>query len=422
MIPMATDADTTAAPDAGRLAGRTLEAIRDRCRQDLEEYAEFQHKYVVDRQYGGYTLHTDWDGPPLDYDKRTWYEGRGTWTFCFLYNRIDPDPRHLHAARASIDFVLRHRPDVDAFLPARFTREGEPGNPERDLYGDIFVANGLAEFSKAEGNEEYYDIAREIVLKCVRIYDTPGYGASELAPQGSRWLGHWFILLRIATQMLESRSDPAIESLAERCIEAQMNYHYHTDFGLYNEQINHDLSRPDNELAQRGSIGHASEMLWMTMAEAVRRADRTLFDENAMRLRRNLEVAWDDVYGGVFHNLEHVDENRFVLNKTAWGQMEHLIGLLMIIEHTGAQWARDWYARLYTWVMERFPLRPHGLPLWQDGTNRRAVFIRGNNGRRAENLHYPRYLMLSLLALNRMVERGGEIADVFAASGPNRTG
>lgn len=405
--------ETASAQDAGRLAGRTLEEIRDRCRQDLDEYKEFQHKYVVDREYGGYTLHTDWDGPPLDYNKRAWYEGRGTWSFSFLYNRIDPDPRHLEAARRSIEFLLRHRPDGDVFFPASYSREGEPGGREKDLYGDVFIANGLVEFSKAAGNEEYYGIARDIVLKCIRMYDTPGYNASELTPDGARFNGHWFILIRIATQMLESRSDPAIEALADRCIDAQMNYHYNPDFGLYNEQIHHDFTRPDNELAQCSILGHASEVLWMTMSEAVRRRDKALFDENGKRFRRNLEVAWDHVYGGVFDELEHVDENRFAVRKAGWAQMEDLIGLMIVIEHTGAQWAKDWFEKLYTWVMAHFPLKPYGLPLWQDYTNRKAEFIRGNDGRRAENLHYPRYLMLTMLALDRMIERGGEASGVF---------
>jgi hypothetical protein len=93
--------------------------------------------------------------------------------------------------------------------------------------------------------------------------------------------------------------------------------------------------------------------------------------------------------------------------------MEDLIGLLMVIEHTGASWAKDWYERLYTWVMAHFPLRPYGLPLWQDYTNRQAEFVRGNNGRRAENLHYPRYLMFTMLALDRIIARDGKVSGVF---------
>ena len=96
--------------DDGTLAGQTLQALRERHIADLNEYKEFQHKYVVDREHGGYCLHTDWDGPPLSWGKRAWYEGRGTWSFMRLYNDFDPDPRHLEAARRSVEFVMRHLP------------------------------------------------------------------------------------------------------------------------------------------------------------------------------------------------------------------------------------------------------------------------------------------------------------------------
>ena len=124
-------------------------------------------------------------------------------------------------------------------------------------------------------------------------------------------------------------------------------------------------------------------------------------------------MAWDDVYGGVFINLEHIDENRWALGNAGWGQMENLIGLICIIEHTGAEWTKQWFDKLYTWTMSHFPLKPYGLPLWQDYTNRKAQFVRGDKGRRAENLHYPRHLMLNLLAVQRIMKRGGNISDVF---------
>jgi hypothetical protein len=64
--------------------------------------------------------------------------------------------------------------------------------------------------------------------------------------------------------------------------------------------------------------------------------------------------------------------------------------------------------------MAKFPLRPYGLPLWQDYSDRKADFVRGSSGRRAENLHYPRYLMLSLEAVERILQRKGRVSDVFA--------
>ncbi len=404
--PMAVDA-------GGTLAGKTLKELHDQYVYDLDEYKEFQHKYVVDNEYGGFTLSTDWDGPPVSYGKRAWYEGRGTWTFSYLYNTIDPDPRHLEAARRSIEFTLKHLPEGDQFFPASFTREGKPGAREVNLYGDIFIANGFAEYAKTQGNEKYWDIAKDIVLKCVRIYETPGYGADTLTPNGARFGGHWFILIKCATDMLEMKDDAEIRKIADWSIDSHMSYHFNPEYELYNEVINHDYTRPDNELANRAGLGHSSEILWMTMNEAVRRKDKALFDENARRFRRTLEVAWDDVYGGVFINLDDVENNVFSLQKAGWGQMEDLIGLMMIIEHTGAEWAKEWFGKLYTWTMAHFPLKPYGLPLWQDYTGRKAEFVKDPKGRRAENLHHPRQLMLNMLATERIMKRNGNISGIF---------
>ena len=120
----------------------------------------------------------------------------------------------------------------------------------------------------------------------------------------------------------------------------------------------------------------------------------------------------------MFINLDDVEKNTFSCGKAGWGQMEDLIGLLCIIEHTGARWAKDWFDRLHTWTMARFPLKPYGLPLWQDYAGRKAEFVRGDGGRRAENLHHPRHLMLNLEAVERILKRAGAVSDVFADGSP----
>jgi len=398
------------------LAGKSLEELSVQYRYDLDEYKEFQHKYAVDREYGGYTLHTDWDGPAITHEKTAWYEGRGTWSFSFLYNKLDPDPRHIEAARASVDFIMKHKPKTDTFFPKTFTREGKPdAPPDTYLYGDMFIVNGLSEFSKADGNERYWDEAKDIMMKCVRMYDTPGYGANADLPGGARLGGHWFILVRTATQMLEFRSDPDIEAIAARCCEVFHKHHYNPDFDLFVEYINHDYSMPQNKYAQTVVLGHNFEVLWMIMYEAVRTKDKALFDLSAERFKRNFDVAWDDVYGGLFRSMANVDDNIIDVDvKGGWVQMEAMIGLMCIIEHTGAQWAKDYFAKVYTWTMAKFPLKPYGLPLWQDYSNRKAEFVKGDDGRRAENIHHPRHLMLNLLAVERIKERGGAVSDLFS--------
>ncbi len=410
----------------GKLAGMTLEELRDQYRYWLlEDYVPFHDRWVVDHEYGGFMLTTGWNGPTLSTHKRTWYIGRGIWTYSFLYNKIDANSDHMVAARKAVEFILKHIPENDTLLPYLFTREGKVlQGTDNVIYGDLFIANGLSEYSKASDDNKYWKLAKNIMLKCLRVYDTSGYYADagkkqigdhvQLLRGGARVQGHWFMLLRLCTQMLEFETDPEIEGIAARCIDAIMNHHYNPGFGLNNELLNHDFSRPGNDIVQYVSLGHSMETLWMIMYEAVRLKDKALFDLAAERFKRHLEVSWDDVYGGLLMSLIHVDKNIWLdLMKWAYVEFEPLIGLMCIVEHTGAQWAKDWLDKQYRWVLDKFPLKKYGLPLWNDYTNRKGICDRGDGSRRAENFHYPRHLMLNLLTVERMIKRNGKVSNVF---------
>jgi mannose/cellobiose epimerase-like protein (N-acyl-D-glucosamine 2-epimerase family) len=158
--------------------------------------------------------------------------------------------------------------------------------------------------------------------------------------------------------------------------------------------------------------GHSIETLWMLIAEAIRRKDRKLFDTCAERFRRHVEVAWDDVYGGVFRNLQNVDRNIWSVDKVLWAQEEVLIGALSVLEHTGAQWAGEMFTRMYDYVQAKYPLKQYGFPLWIIASDRKVTFERHSD--RVENFHHPRHLMLNLLAIERIIARGGKTSRLFA--------
>jgi N-acylglucosamine 2-epimerase len=147
------------------------------------------------------------------------------------------------------------------------------------------------------------------------------------------------------------------------------------------------------------------------MDEAVRIRDRSLFEEAARRFRRHVEVAWDDVYGGVFRNLQHVDRNIWSLDKVLWAQEEVLIGALMAVEHLGLGWANDLFAKMYEYVIEEYPLERHGHALWILGADRQVTYE--EQASRVGNYHHPRHLMLNLLSVNRILARGGGVSGVF---------
>ena len=153
------------------LAGYSLAGLCDLYRADLfDDYIPFHDKYVVDHALGGFMVAVDRDGTPVNTDKGTWYLGRGTWTYSYLYNNIDRNPKHLEAARKAVEFTLARKPEGDSLWPATFSKDGKPiAPPDRRFGSDLFIALGLGEFSKSPGNARYFDIAKEIILKVVRV-------------------------------------------------------------------------------------------------------------------------------------------------------------------------------------------------------------------------------------------------------------
>ena len=96
----------------------------------------------------------------------------------------------------------------------------------KEIYGDLFIAEGLAEYGRAVGQQRYWQTAKEILLKCVRIYDRPDYGPD--APRvylgsddaaslpGARLLGAWMLLLRLGSQMLSVQQDAEVKGVVDR--------------------------------------------------------------------------------------------------------------------------------------------------------------------------------------------------------------
>jgi len=411
-----------------KLGGLSLGQLRDQYRCDLfKDFLPFMEKYVIDPQYGGFMCDVDAKGTRLSARKTTWFEGRGIWVYSFLYRNFGRQPKYLEVASKSLQFILESKPkDNDALWPETFTREGEPLTPPAtSIYGDLFVAEGLAEYSRASGEEKYWGLAKEIILKCLQIYDRPDYDPNIIASYvalnpfpfpGARIQGVSMVLTRIISQMLEMRPDQELERIASRCVDVVLNHHYNPEFRLNNELLNHDFCRPTNELSQFVYTGHSIETLWILLFEAARRKDNRRFQICAERFQRHVEVAWDRVYGGVFRSLNNVDQNLWTLDKVLWAQEEVIIGTLFIYEQTGSPWARETFGRMFTYVHEKYPLRQYGSPLWKTAADRKVTSQSVSTSstfeaeaafhvRELEHYHHPRHLMLNLLSIERMIRQ-----------------
>lgn len=405
-----------------RLAGRTLEELREQYRYDLfDDFLPFMDKYVVDHNQGGFVCGVDRDGSRVSTDKRTVTDGCGLWVYAYLYNAVSQENGFRETARKSLLFLRKNKPVGDDLWPERFTTDGRViGKPDQRGYSDIYAALGLQEYARASGETKWWDTAKEILLKVVRLHDRPDYsptsGQEYLGPKapltpGARVQGIWMGIITLASRMLDQKQDPEIGEILSRSIGAVLNFHYHPEYGLNNELLNHDMSRPANEYSQLVSIGNSLETLRTLLFEAVRTRNRKLYDDSAARFRHHAESAWDPIYGGVYQTLFNVTQNEWDLTKSLRVQEEVLTGSLCIIENTGEQWARDLFEKTYLYVRDRFPLKRYGYPLWMSGGDRRVTFEPHANS--VDIFYHPRHLMFNILALDRMLKRGGKVSNLF---------
>ena len=405
------------AAEAKQLLGYSLPNLRDLYHHDLfADWLPFMQQHVLDPQYGGFLCNTDFDGSHADMKKNPLFEGRGIWIYSTLYMRFGKDERYLNVARRSVDLLRKSQPADNVFWCTQLQRDGSPNSPAgKVIPTDVGIAEGYAAFAQATGRQEYLDRAKQLLRKCIRAYDQPGYnpsvghgyfGAAAPPFPGARIMGSWMIMLRAAAQILAMDVDPEFDQFARRCADAVITHHFNPDYQLNNELLNRDFSRPADLYAQLFNLGDTYEMTWMLLDEATRQRDEAMFQVCAERLRRHALVGCDPVYGGFFHSLLNVDENRYAMDKLLWVHTELLVDTLYIYDRTSAPWAADLFARTNKYVRERYPLKAHGSPIWMYAAGRKATFEEFTGLRkRIENYHYPRHLMLNLLRLEAMTAR-----------------
>jgi len=406
----------------GKLGGMTLAELREDYRHRLfDQYLPFWDKGGCDRQLGGFMCELNDDGSVANEEKYIWYQGRGVWVYAVLYNHFGRAPRWLEVARKGTEFMVEHMHAGDGRWYERVRRDGSGAKGlGNNVYGWLFAAAGLVQYAMATGEAKHLRLARQAILAAAEAYDDPGYlggfvpGESFVDPprEGLRSQGHSMIFMWVLTQLLRLRDDSLLAELQAKHVDLIVNRFWNPDFGIANEYLKHNYARVPGAEGYMYT-GHAIETLWMLADEALRLGDRGLLDTAMARLRRLVEMSWDYVFEGagaedflVFATPEHGYGPKLSV-KTMWAHCEILIGCMMMLEHTGHPWAPAWYDRVRAFTLRTMPVPGHGV--WRQAVDRLGNDVQriGFSKTRRCNFHQPRYLMLNLLSLDRMLARAG---------------
>ena len=183
-----------ASKQIGQLGGKSVAEVRHQYEYDLfEDFVPFHSAHVFEPTYGGFLASTDHDGSHPETNTNASYMGRGIWCFSFLYNNLEKDTKYLDMAWQAVQFIMKHRPSGENFWPGSYTMEGDVINVNGGYAGDCYIAEGLAEFSKATGDPQYMTLAKETMAKCLRHYDRPDFKDGSTPYPGARSL--WYLSL-----------------------------------------------------------------------------------------------------------------------------------------------------------------------------------------------------------------------------------
>jgi len=286
----------------------------------------------------------------------------------------------------------------------------------KDIYGAMFAAAGLIQYAKAAGNEEDLELAKKCIRKSVERYENPDYDGVSIGgvnQRGIRAQGHTFMMVWTLPQLLELDNDPWFDALAREHLDLVLNKFWNDDYGISNEHLYHDYSKIPSRALSCGP-GHSIETQWMAMTEAIREKNGTTFYILKNRMRRLIEMSWDHIFEGVPSGEYHVfatDDHPAGVQwneKSMWIQTEALLGTMMALEYTGDVWAKEWYERSRAFVHRTMTT---GFGVWRQAVDRYGKDVKrpGISEYRRGNFHQPRYFLMNIGSLDRMIENKGKL-------------
>ena len=359
-------------------------------------------KHGIDREKGGLMDFLDRTGTPLSTDKGGWAQGRATWTFSALYNRLERREEWLLAAKSCADFTrdkVLAGPDGRAYF--ELDREGRPLILRRYLFAEAFAIMGLAEYSRASGDASYLGAAK----KALATYDRYlGTLPSKVDPGLRPMRGHSDTMLMINVFQVLREADPANDAVytarIKQRIDELFRYFVKSDRQVLLETVAEDGSMTEGCEGRCLNPGHAIETSWFLMVEARRNGDSALMARALEILEWSLERGWDQEFGGLYSFLDLEGRQPAQIEwdmKYFWPHNEAAIATLMAYSVTGDRRWERWFETLHEYSFVHFPDRVHGEwfgYLHRDGSV--ANTVKGNHYKVC--FHIPRF-MLTVIGL-----------------------
>lgn len=423
------------------MTGNTFQAaaglapgLRDVYRRHLDEVImPYWLRGPADTDLGGVFTCIDNRGERrLSDDKYVWSQGRFAWLMARAARLAERGviggsaDGYLRLARSTADFLLDHVFLANGRCAYLVTRDGRmkeflPGQGhDISIFVDCFVTLGLAEVSRATGDEGYLTRA----LGCydgVRAALASGDVRSEPYPVPAGCRSHAFPMIMLnVSQELETGLAEAGHTRA-----AALG----RDANAYVDEILGNFVQGDlvSEVLCTGSSagvlgrhlapGHAVESMWFVMEQARRHGRDDVVARAAAVVERAVERGWDTEHGGLFRFVDrdggpprgeaHDRYGQLILDtwdtKIWWPHSEALYASLLGYALTGREALREIHDRVHEYTFATFPHPDPSVGEW--------IQIRDRHGRPLDKLvalpvKDPYHIMRNMMLLVELLQNG----------------
>ncbi|MFA5863491.1 MAG: AGE family epimerase/isomerase [Phycisphaerae bacterium] len=365
----------------------------------LDDVVPFWMTHAMGSSDGAINNCLDDLGTLVSCDRFLWSQGRALWTFSALYNRIEQRPEWLAAAERIFHYLLTHGRDTEGRWMFRLDDTGRVLETDVSIFVDGFVLNGLGEYYQASKDHRAADLAVETYQNVRHRLNQPGsYNIKPYdIPSGMKNLGVSMIFSAFFFNLGKAlgRADICNEGyeLALRLLGdfRRPESDYYTEFVTINR------TPSDNPIIQVCVPGHVIEAMWFLIDIFEHRGEKKLIDECCRTIRRHIELAWDNQYGGLCLavNVDGKDDVAWPKAdcKPWWVQLEAMVATAYAHRHCGQTWCMDWHEKIRRYAYDHYPVPTGEWTQWLDRFGKKT----GTAALPVKDMfHLPRALMVLL--------------------------
>lgn len=397
-----------------RLRVQSVAALETRYRRELfVEILPFLDRHAFDLRSGACLLPIDRHGRPLAPEVSLAMQGQAIFLYSRLYRRHGASPEWRETADRAVAFVLGSMRGDDGSWMSHLARDGQrPARPTDDVLSNLHLAEGLAEYAHAVGDDSCRRLARTLA------FETPGSETPAGTDQNPLLVAT--MRARVGARLLSSQPDPPIEQLTESSIRAIVEDHYNPRTGLTEEQSLSAASPPATT-----NFGASFAALGVAMRRA-RDRDGELAARCATRIRRHVETGWDRLFGGLVHAVR-VDDGGYIWpsERPAGSDVEFrfvgeynymksfrtlaamMTAVLEVLQWRSERWAIDAFRGAQHVLDRHFSFRALGYPFYAMCASRAMTW--SAHSAAPDIAHHPRLLVSSVEAFARLRAAGRRV-------------